>query len=120
MAIRTGQVSSVAFLAAAIALYPAFASQPQGAGQPENSPEQQAAAAKVPVIEPDPSVGLLEKGFQRLYELNFDGARVQFLAFQKARPDDPLGKAAEAASYLFEQFNTKGVLTSEFFLTRSF
>jgi len=116
MAIRTGQVSSVAFLAAAIALYPAFASQPQGAGQPENSPEQQAAAAKVPVIEPDPSVGLLEKGFQRLYELNFDGARVEFLAFQKARPDDPLGKAAEAASYLFEQFNTKGVLTSEFFL----
>jgi hypothetical protein len=28
-----------------------------------------------------------------------------------------MGKAAEAASYLFEQFNAKGVLTSEFFLS---
>jgi len=68
-------------------------------------------------MEADPSVALMEKGFQRLYELNFNGARVEFSAYQKNLPDDPMGKAAEAASYLFEQFNAKGVLTSEFFLS---
>lgn len=68
-------------------------------------------------MEADPSAQYLEIGFQRLYELNFDGARVEFFSYQKSRPDDPLGKAAEAASYLFEQFNAKGVLTSEFFLS---
>jgi hypothetical protein len=70
-------------------------------------------------MEADPSVPLLEAGFQHLYELNFQGARAEFLAYQKAYPGDPLGKAAEAASYLFEQFNAKGVFTSEFFLNDS-
>ena len=32
------------------------------------------------------------------------------------RPQDPMGKAAEASSYLYEQFNAKGILTSDFFL----
>jgi hypothetical protein len=71
----------------------------------------------VPVMEADPTIKLLESGYKHLYELNFDAARKDFLAYEKARPDDPLGKASEAASYLFEQFNTKGVLTSEFFLS---
>ena len=31
-------------------------------------------------------------------------------------PADPLGKAAEAASYLYQEFNEKGVFTSAFFL----
>jgi hypothetical protein len=31
-------------------------------------------------------------------------------------PSDPLGKAAEAASYLYQEFNEKGVFTSAFFL----
>jgi len=68
-------------------------------------------------MEADPTIKLLESGYKHLYELNFDAARKDFLAYEKARPDDPLGKASEAASYLFEQFNTKGVLTSEFFLS---
>jgi hypothetical protein len=72
--------------------------------------------APTPVIEADPSAKLLESGYRHLYELNFDAGRQDFLTYQKMRPDDPLGKASEAASYLFEQFNTKGVLTSEFFL----
>jgi hypothetical protein len=63
----------------------------------------------------DPSVRL-DSGFRRLYELDFSGARVEFLAFQRDNPDDPLGKAAEAASYLYEQLNEKGVFTSAFFL----
>jgi hypothetical protein len=70
----------------------------------------------VSTISADPSPAMLESGFHRLYGLDFEGARQEFLAYQEARPKDPLGKAAEAASYLFEEFNTKGVLSSEFFL----
>jgi len=78
---------------------------------------QSPAKAAVPVMEADPSVKPLESGYKHLYELNFDAARKDFQAYEKARPDDPMGKASEAASYLFEQFNAKGVLTSEFFLS---
>jgi len=67
-------------------------------------------------MEADPSSRMLDAGFRDLYELDFQGARVQFLAYENARPEDPLGKAAEAASYLYEEFNKKGVFTSEFFL----
>ncbi len=58
----------------------------------------------------------LDTGFHRMYELNFDAARAQFTAYQQAHPDDPLGDAAFAASYLFEELDSKGVFTSEFFL----
>ena len=67
-------------------------------------------------MEADTSAHFLESGYRHLYELNFADARVDFLAYQKARPEDPLGKASEAASYLFEQFHQRGVLTSEFFV----
>lgn len=75
-----------------------------------------ASSAQGPVMEADPTAKLLETGYRHLYELNFAGARTDFVAYQKARPDDPLGKASEAASYLFEQFHARGVLTSEFFV----
>src|ERR1700722_10200407 len=55
---------------------------------------------------------LLESGFHNLYGLNFEGARAEFLSYQRMEPSDPLGKAAEAASYLYEEFNEKGVLSS--------
>jgi hypothetical protein len=113
MPIRSGKTLIVAIIVLAIALCPVLSAGPQ---QSEQSAAQQAAPPQVPVMEADPSVGLMEKGFQYLYELNFDGARVEFLAYQKNLPDDPMGKAAEAASYLFEQFNAKGILTSDFFL----
>lgn len=58
----------------------------------------------------------IEAGFRLLYELKFDEARSTFQAWQKESPDDPLGPAAEAASYLFEEFYRQGALTSEFFL----
>jgi tetratricopeptide (TPR) repeat protein len=58
----------------------------------------------------------IDAGFHVLYELKFSEARTQFSAWQKAHPEDPLGPAAEAASYLFEEFYRQGVLTSEFFL----
>ncbi len=78
---------------------------------------QEAPAAKhEPVLEADTSSKFLDTGFKKLYELDFDGARVDFKEYQRIRPDDPMGKAAEAASYLYQQFDTKGILSSEFFL----
>lgn len=66
---------------------------------------------------PNPAATLvLDNGFRDLYKLDFQGARAQFRDYQKEQPANPLGKAAEAASYLYEQFNQKGVLTSQFFL----
>jgi hypothetical protein len=64
----------------------------------------------------DPVPALLDDGFQKLYSLDFQAAREEFASYQKARPNDPMGKAAEAASYLFEELNDKGVLSSDFFL----
>ena len=58
----------------------------------------------------------LEAGFHLLYELKPQEARNQFEAWQKSHPEDALGSAAVAASYLFEECYRQGVLTSEFFL----
>lgn len=59
---------------------------------------------------------VLESGFRRLYDLDFAGARTEFQQYQQQHPDDPVGKSAEAASYLYEEFNAKGIFTSKFFL----
>jgi hypothetical protein len=58
----------------------------------------------------------LDVGFRLLYELKFAEARTQFAARQKTHPEDPLGSAADAASYLFEECYRQGILTAEFFL----
>jgi hypothetical protein len=58
----------------------------------------------------------LRAGFREMYELKFDAARIEFAAYERDRSQDPLGPAAVAASYLFEEFNRKGVFTSAFFL----
>jgi hypothetical protein len=63
-----------------------------------------------------PAKPQLDAGFRRMYELRFDAARAEILGYEHAHPDDPLGSAAEAASFLFEEFSNHGVLTSEFFL----
>ena len=78
--------------------------------------QQGLTANHEPVLEADMSSQLLDTGFKKLYELNFEEARAEFVEYQRIRPDDPMGKAAEAASYLYQQFDTKGILTSEFFL----
>lgn len=59
---------------------------------------------------------VLSSGFRSLYQLDFAGARAAFLDYQQQNPDDPVGKAAEAASYLYQEFNAKGIFTSKFFL----
>jgi hypothetical protein len=58
----------------------------------------------------------LDVGFHLLYQLKPAEARAQFKAWQKSHPEDPLGSASEAATYLFEECYRQGILTSEFFL----
>lgn len=59
---------------------------------------------------------VLSAGFAQLYNLHFTAARETFQAYEQQQPGDPMGPAAEAASYLFEEFNRQGVLTSKFFM----
>ncbi len=72
-----------------------------------------AAAQSPPAKQPETQI---DAGFRLLYELDFIRARAEFSAWQRLHRRDPLGYAAEAASYLFEEFTKQGVLTSEFFL----
>jgi hypothetical protein len=58
----------------------------------------------------------IDAGFHLLYELKPAEARAQFAIWQKSHPEDPLGSASEAVSYLFEECYRQGILTSEFFL----
>jgi hypothetical protein len=55
-------------------------------------------------------------GFQQLYNLRFPEAREQFTLWQANHPEDPLGDVSIAASYLFEEFYSQGVLSSAYFL----
>ncbi len=58
----------------------------------------------------------LDAGFHLLYELKPEEARHRFETWHKSNPDDPLGSASIAASYLFEECIQQGVLSSKFFL----
>ncbi len=91
-------ISAFCFVAS---LSPCYAAGPQ----PSDSAEA-----------PPSPAALLENGFRNLYELNFKGARADFLSYQERNPSDAMGSAAEAASYLYEEFNDKGIFTSKFFL----
>lgn len=103
---------AAALLSAAV-LISAMAPGPVRA-QSGASPAAQAAApvTKLEAVPPTP----VDAGFRLLYELNFAEARADFLRWQNEHPADPLGPAAEGASYLFQEFYQQGVLTSEFFL----
>ncbi len=85
----------------------------------DEAPVPAPAPQQVPEMTSKPSTALLDTGFHNLYQLDFQSAREEFVAYQNLAPDDPMGKAAEAASYLFEQFNAKGVFTSAFFVDDS-
>jgi len=91
-----------------LATLPAAAQQTPPVQQPAPAIPQPAwvAAPVTPV----------ETGFRLLYQLKFPESRAQFTIWEKLHPDDPVGFSAEGASYLFEEFNSQGVLTSEFFL----
>src|SRR5260370_33533258 len=59
----------------------------------------------------------LTAGFDLLYEQKFAEAREVFASWESCNSEDPFGKVAVAASYLFEELHLQGVLTSAFFLT---
>ena len=69
-----------------------------------------------PVLAAPRPVGTLDSGFSAMYELDFPHARAIFSSYIKTHPHDPMGQAAMAASYLFEEFNKQGILTPSFFL----
>jgi hypothetical protein len=88
---------------------------PSGPAPQSTAPPQAASAIAQPAWVAAP-VTPVDAGFRLLYQLKFAEARAQFTGWEKQHPDDPMGFSAEAASYLFEEFNNQGVLTSEFFL----
>jgi hypothetical protein len=57
----------------------------------------------------------LERGFRQMYNLDFPGAHNTFHVYQKLNPDDPLGYVADAAAYLFAEFNRLQILESDLF-----
>jgi hypothetical protein len=57
----------------------------------------------------------IERGFQSMYNLEFDRAHADFSAWEQLHPDDPLGPISEATGYLFAEFARLGVLESQLF-----
>jgi len=63
----------------------------------------------------------LERGFGQMYNLDFAGAHNTFHSYQRLDPNDPLGYVADAAAYLFAEFNRLQILESDLFIDdRSF
>jgi hypothetical protein len=68
-------------------------------------------AAQATRIEPSG----LDRGFRRLYDLDFSGAQKEFEEWEKENPENPMGPVAEAAGVLFSEFNRLGVLEAQFY-----
>jgi hypothetical protein len=61
-----------------------------------------------------PSAGL-DRGFGRLYDLDFTGAQKDFESWEKLNPENPMGPVSEAAAILFSEFSRLGVLEAQFY-----
>ena len=57
----------------------------------------------------------IERGYLRMYNLDFAGAHKSFAEWMQLRPSDPLGPASDAAAYLFAEFDRLHILQSELF-----
>jgi hypothetical protein len=57
----------------------------------------------------------LDRGYGRLYDLDFDGAQREFESWERLNPDNPMGPVSEAADILFSEFNRLGVLEAQFY-----
>jgi hypothetical protein len=62
---------------------------------------------------------VLEHGFAQMYNLDFAAAHDTFRTYQQAHPDDSMGYVANAAAYLFAEFNRLHVLESDLFIDDS-
>jgi len=58
----------------------------------------------------------LDLGFRQMYNLDFSGAHDTFRQYQNSHSDDPLGFVADAAAYLFAEFNRLQILESDLFV----
>jgi hypothetical protein len=59
----------------------------------------------VPACQADVSAPTeIERGFQSMYNLQFDEAHQDFAIWERLHPDDPLGPVSQAAGYLFAEF----------------
>ena len=57
----------------------------------------------------------LDRGFNRLYNLDFLGAQKEFQLWEGANPENPMGPVSQAAGILFSEFNRLGVLEAQFY-----
>lgn len=57
----------------------------------------------------------LDAGFRQMYNLDFPGAHRTFTSWQQTHPGDPFGHMANAAAYLFSEFDRLHILESELF-----
>ena len=57
----------------------------------------------------------LDRGFSRLYDLDFRGAQEEFQSWEQQNPDNPMGPVGKAAGILFSEFNRLGVLEAQFY-----
>jgi hypothetical protein len=64
---------------------------------------------------PENDTAALEDGFRHMYNLDFAGAHKTFEAWQEEHPEDPLGAAANAAVYLFGEFERMHILELDLF-----
>lgn len=57
----------------------------------------------------------LNDGYHDLYNLDFDGAHRHFQQWMTLHPEDPMGPAADAAAWLFSEFNRLHIIDVELF-----
>jgi hypothetical protein len=56
-----------------------------------------------------------DQGFRLMYDLEFDRAHQFFSSWQREHPQDPVSPAADAAGFLFSEFQRLGVLEAQFY-----
>jgi hypothetical protein len=57
----------------------------------------------------------LDRGFNRLYDLDFPGAQKEFQTWEVANPENAMGPVGQAAGILFSEFNRLVVLEAQFY-----
>lgn len=58
----------------------------------------------------------LDAGYRAMYDLDFETAHQQFVAWKSEHPEDPMGPVSNAAAYLFSELERLHVLDSELFV----
>ncbi|MGH9431092.1 MAG: hypothetical protein ACRD3T_06070 [Terriglobia bacterium] len=58
----------------------------------------------------------LDLGFRQMYNLQFSDAHKTFYEWEQTHSNDPLGPTADAAAYLFSEFDRLGILQSDLFV----